>query len=99
MVRDGTYVGIWDFLSIATVLSVNVITVYPNVNGNSDLNYMKLNAHEFKPLLDVNSDQSRSTFQTVKILFSNCNKPLKSTSNSNKGWTPNHFVPLLNIFH
>ncbi|CAF0721038.1 unnamed protein product [Adineta ricciae] len=99
MVRDGTYVGVWDFLSIATVLSVNIITVYPNVNGNSDLNYTKLNAHEFKPLLDASSDQSKSTFQTVKILFSNCNKPLKSTSSANKGWTPNHFVPLLNIFY
>ncbi|UJR21664.1 hypothetical protein I4U23_024741 [Adineta vaga] len=100
MVRDANYVAIWDFLSIPTVLNVNVISIYPKVNGDSDTYYTKVNDHQYQPLSSVNlttTDQSNSTIKDVRILFSNCNKPVSYGSNQGKGWTPNHFVPVLSL--
>jgi O-acetyl-ADP-ribose deacetylase (regulator of RNase III) len=102
MVHDTNYAAVWDLLSISTVLNVNVMSVYPKVNGDSDMNYQNLNGAEFKPLITKDTaDKSQSrietttTVQDVKILFSHCNKPTQL--GIQKGWIPNHFVPLLSL--
>ena len=101
MVYDKNYTAAWDFLSIATVLNINIRSIYPRINGVDDQNYQALNDKLFEPVRKQNSNQSNketSSIYEVRILFSNCNKPVKPVNNNKtKGWMPNHFVPLLNL--
>ncbi|CAF4393710.1 unnamed protein product [Rotaria sp. Silwood2] len=103
MVHDTHFAAIWDLLSIPTVLNIDVISVYPKVNGDSDLHYQMLNVKRFSPLTSnetINDTQSKvdapKTVGDVKLLFSHCNKPLK-LGTVIQNWMPNHFVPLLNL--
>ena len=101
MVHDTNYTSVWDFLSLPTVLNINVISVYPKVNGDDDMNYQTLNGNAFIPLINkdtTNNNQSKvaTTVKDVKILFSHCNKPVQ-LGTKKENWTPNHFVPLLNL--
>ncbi len=102
MVHDTNYAAIWDFLSIPTVLNINVISVYPKVNGDSDLNYQNLNGRVYTPLINediMNNNELKVTTtpsKDVKILFSHCNKPVQFGAKK-ENWTPNHFVPILNL--
>lgn len=101
MVCDTNYVAPWDILSIPTVLNVEVICVYPRVNGKEDMNYTLLNDKTFKPLESAASASTSSSNvlteeRQVRLLFSHWNKPLNH-GNKKEHWTPNHFVPLLNL--
>ncbi len=95
MVRDTNYASVWDLLSIPTVLNIKVISVYPKVNGSSDTYYLKLNGTRFEPLSNDDTT-SLTTPPEVKLLFSHCNKPINLGGQAQQ-WTPNHFVPLLNL--
>jgi len=96
MVRDTNYASVWDLLSIPTVLNIKVISVYPKVNGTSDTYYQKLNGMRFDPLLPNEDTTSLTSLPEVKLLFSHCNKPI-NLGGQVQQWTPNHFVPLLNL--
>ncbi|CAF1368209.1 unnamed protein product [Rotaria magnacalcarata] len=93
MVLDTNYAAIWDLLSISTVLNINVISVYPKVNGTDDIYYQLLNNKTFKPLT---SSGTIGEDRVVKLLFSHCNKPV-NFGVKKENWTPNHFVPLLSL--
>ncbi|CAM4917233.1 unnamed protein product [Rotaria socialis] len=93
MVLDTNYAAIWDLLSIPTVLNINVISVYPRVNGPDDTYYQLLNNKKFKPLI---SSGTIGEDREVKLLFSHCNKPI-NFGVKKENWTPNHFVPLLSL--
>ncbi|CAF3291161.1 unnamed protein product, partial [Rotaria sp. Silwood2] len=103
MVHDTHFASIWDLLSIPTVLNIDVISVYPKVNGDDDLHYQMLNNKKFNPLINKEAKihkqskvEAPKTVRDVKLLFSNCNKQLKLKSTT-QSWMPNHFVPLLNL--
>jgi len=103
MVCDTNYAAVWDLLSIPTVLNIQLISVYPKVNGDEDFNYKSLNFKLFIPLSEENSvnNQGKKTEtmtvpKEVKLLFSHCNRPIAGFSKTKQVWTPNHFVPLLN---
>ncbi|CAF1554167.1 unnamed protein product [Rotaria sp. Silwood1] len=103
MVHDTHFASIWDLLSISTVLNIDVISVYPKVNGDEDIHYQLLNGKLFSPLINKHATydtKSKITTLTgvnhVKILFTNCNKQLK-IANKKEDWMPNHFVPLLSL--
>lgn len=90
MVHDTNYVGVWDLLSIPTILNVRVTSIYPKVNGDGDTLYQTINDKVFEPI-----ENSQTTpLSEVRILFSHMNKPSK---NKEKAWTPNHFVPVLSL--
>jgi O-acetyl-ADP-ribose deacetylase (regulator of RNase III) len=102
MVRDTNYVAIWDLLSIPTVLNIQMISIYPKVNGPDDLHCRYLNGKLYIPLqteTDVDNQEKQTETSTipkeVKLLFSNCNRPSLGLSKNKKDWLPNHFVPLL----
>ena len=102
MVRDTNYVAVWDLLSIPTVLNIEVISIYPKVNGPDDLNYQYLNNKLYVPLQtgDAAESQEKKTekspaFSRVQLLFSNCNRPSIAITKKSKAWLPNHFVSLL----
>ena len=102
MVRDSNYTSVWDLFSIPTVLNIDVLSIYPRVNGPDDLNCVYLNEKSYIPLQtgDTSENEEKKTetsnnSATVRILFSHCNRP-SNLSKDSKGWTPNHFVPLLN---
>ena len=104
MVYDKKYTAFWDLLSIATVLHVDVVSVYPKVNGDHDLYWQNLNDVRFAPLTNEEGDVARDSMvqpstgpKEVKILFSNCNKPVGFKDKADKPWRPNHFVPLLSL--
>jgi O-acetyl-ADP-ribose deacetylase (regulator of RNase III) len=102
MVHDTNYAAVWDLLSIPTVLNINLISIYPRVNGLDDLNYTYLNNKLFIPLVGQNDNQEKKTEASavnkeVKLLFSHCNRPIPGVSKAKSEWTPNHFVPLLNF--
>ena len=103
MVRDTNYVAVWDLFSIPTVLNIQMISIYPKVNGNEDLYCQTLNNKYYIPLStdDDGSNQEKktgtsATLNEVKLLFSHCNRPISGFSKNKKDWTPNHFVSLLN---
>lgn len=90
MVHDTNYVCPWDLLSIATVLNIKVLSIYPRVNGSEDLYYTTINDKILEPL-----DITQTTpLPEVRLLFSHM---LKQVRNKEKAWTPNHFVPILNL--
>lgn len=102
MVRDSNYTSVWDLLSIPTVLNIEVVSIYPKVNGEDDYYYKYLNDQLYFPLQTGDASESgekkaeaSNSNERVRILFSNCNRPLIISKDS-KPWTPNHFVPLLN---
>ncbi|CAF4891879.1 unnamed protein product [Rotaria sp. Silwood1] len=68
MVHDTHFTSIWDLLSIPTVLDIDVISVYPKVNGDEDINYETLNGKRFSPLISkqtINDKQSKITKLTA----------------------------------
>ena len=104
MVYDTNYTAVWDIFSIATVLNINVRTVYPKVNGTADLQWEHLNDFCFTPLPNENGAMVRDSKseaanerKEVKLLFSCCTRPSGFKSKTDKAWTPNHFVPLLSL--
>lgn len=90
MVRDTNYVGFWDLLSIPTVLNVRLTSIYPKVNGENDIYYETINDKTLEPL----ENNQAAPPSEVRLLFSHMNRPSR---NKEKVWTPNHFVPLLNL--
>ncbi|CAF1253311.1 unnamed protein product [Rotaria sordida] len=102
MVHDTHFATIWDLLSIPTVLNIDVISIYPKVNGDDDMNYKLLNSIRFKPLISQETTNNKQlkletiAVRDVKLLFSNCNK-LTKFAPKKQDWMPNHFVPLLNL--
>jgi O-acetyl-ADP-ribose deacetylase (regulator of RNase III) len=92
MVHDANYVSVWDLFSIPTVLNIKVISIYPKVNGADDIYYQTINGKEFEPLANTQS----TSLTEVRLLFSHCNKPIHLGTNA-KDWTPNHYVPVLNL--
>ncbi len=104
MVHDTNYAAVWDFFSIPTVLNIELVSVYPKVNGKDDLLCQYLNNQLYIPLSEENGvdNQKKNTeastaFKGVKLFFSHCNKPNFGLTKNKKEWTPNHFVPLLNF--
>jgi O-acetyl-ADP-ribose deacetylase (regulator of RNase III) len=104
MVHDTNYAAVWDFFSIPSVLNIHLISIYPNVNGKDDLHCQYLNNQLYIPLSEENAvnnkkDNTKTSAipKEVKLLFSNCNRPISGFSKNQQGWTPNHFVPLLNF--
>lgn len=101
MVRDTNYASVWDFVSIASVLNIQVRSIYPKVNGEEDLYYHSINNKLYAPLSkenSVNKQINETNPAEVKILFSHCNRPFLTISLvKKKEWLPNHFVPLLSI--
>ncbi|CAF3557112.1 unnamed protein product [Rotaria socialis] len=104
MVHDTNYVGIWDLLSIPSVLNIHLIAAYPKVNGNEDLNVQLLNESMFPPLNEGNDSQNQAkkseippTYKEVRLLFSHANRPFAGRLQAKQMWSPNHFVPLLNM--
>ncbi|CAF1056384.1 unnamed protein product [Adineta steineri] len=104
MVHDTTYVTVWDLLSIPTVLNINITSVYPKVNGDSDLNYQLLNGKLYEPIIHKDTTNKNQPnipmtivpIKVVRLLFSHCNRPTHIGSKK-ENWTPNHYVPLLNL--
>jgi O-acetyl-ADP-ribose deacetylase (regulator of RNase III) len=104
MVRDTNYTAVWDLLSIPTVLDINMISVYPKVNGTEDKLCQFLNNALFIPVSNEDNmdDQEKKTEalavnKEIRLLFSHCNRPIIGFSKKKQEWTPNHFVPLLNF--
>ena len=90
MVGDTNYACVWDLLSIPTVLNIKVVSIYPKINGTDDLYYRTINGTVLEPL----ETKQTMSLSEVRILFSHMHKPSK---NKDKAWTPNHFVPVLNL--
>ena len=90
MVRDTNYVGVWDLLSIPTVLNVRLTSIYPKVNGENDTYYQTINDKLLEPI----ENNPTAPPSEVRLLFSHMNKPSR---NKEKAWTPNHFVPVLSL--
>ena len=87
------------FSGIPTVLNIQVISIYPKVNGPEDLNYQYLNNTLYIPLLtDGDTDNQEKKTETlvtmpkeVKLLFSHCNRPIVGFTKNKKEWTPQSF--------
>ena len=106
MVRDTNYAAVWDLLSIPTVLNINLISVYPRVNGPTDLHYQHINSSLFVPLEEVSDEiddktetESKSSVECaqVMLLFSHTCRPTIGNCQGTTNWLSNHFVPLLDL--
>ncbi|UJR27506.1 hypothetical protein I4U23_008790 [Adineta vaga] len=104
MVRDSTHVSAWDLLSIPTVLNISIMCAYPKVNGDKDSYFLHINTAIFIALIDDNDDQEKkiepltsSATIEIKLLFSRSGRPGIYSKESQNGWKPNHFVPLLSL--
>lgn len=101
MVRDTNYAAVWDFLSIPTVLNIQLVSIYPNVNGKDDILCQYLNNQLYMPLSEENdfntNKETPVVYKQIRLLFSHCNRPAVGFSKSPQQWSPNHFVPLLNL--
>lgn len=74
--------SVWTMAALASVVRRPITSVYPNVNGLSDLAVEALNT-TFKPR------EGEVSSQVVRILWSSEGVPITVGN-----WKPNHFVPL-----
>ena len=88
MVRDRSYAATRDFFSMATVLNVHIISIYPRVNGNADSYQITFINAIFTSLTSQPNGDTTTDVREVRILFSNDKQPVKT-----REWLPNHFVP------
>lgn len=91
MVYRASYAAVWDLLSIATVLNIQICLVYPKVNGPEDAFYKWYNGRLLKPLV-AGGLSTDDKLKKVMIMFTACERKGSSIIEQ---WTPNHFVPLL----
>ena len=83
--KEGAYSCIWTLCGLATVVGRDIISVYPAVNGPNDAGALILN-HVLSPRI---RDYQLDTFRVFWT---------RTSSVQNGGlWTPNHFVPLLQV--
>jgi len=84
---NGGYSCIWTMYALTTVLRRNIESVYPTINGQSDLAAKIANTI----LIPLSKEDLVISLEPIFIMWTRAAPMLDSTI----PWTPNHFVPLL----
>ena len=82
IVRPGTYLGIWQLFALASVLGINVKSVYPN-RGNPNV---QRDLHR-----TIFPKEASSTNKVIHIMWTTT----RAEDMTQQHFVPNHFVPLV----
>ena len=84
---DGGYASVWAVCGLASVIGRPIVSVYPKINGQSDILEKLLN-RTLKPRQACDASQA-----SISIMWTRA-----SCHNPSHMWVSNHFVPLVEVY-
>ena len=92
--KPGSYSSVWRLIALSNALNIPVKSVYPSINGTKYIPFQVLN-HTFNPPFADMTKGPITIMWTNITLPDQCKRFVKLKNR--KEWTPNHFVPLVNL--
>ena len=78
-IKDGSYMGMWELIAMASVLGCSIQSVYPTIGSSTVRKFLN---RKILPRIQQTTD-------VATIMWSRANKCVASV------WNPNHFLPLV----
>ncbi|XP_053375386.1 uncharacterized protein LOC128547267 isoform X2 [Mercenaria mercenaria] len=94
--KPGSYSSVWRMIAVSFLLNIPIDSVYPNVNGSKHIAFQSLNTSFRPPFADPEKGR-------ITIMWTHTSVPDRNAFGENvskrqrKEWTPNHFVPLVDV--
>jgi len=92
--KRGNWSSVWRIIALSNMLNIRIDTVYPSVNGTKHYAFKYMNTTSRPPFTD--SDKGTITLTWTNTIESD-RENVTNRGRPKKEWTPNHFVPRVNI--
>jgi hypothetical protein len=83
-------------MALSSLLNIPIESVYPNINGSKHIAFQSLNTTFKPPFADPEKGKIIIMWTNTTEPDKNVFKP-KANKRQRKEWTPNHFVPLVDV--